>query len=61
MKSAVKLKGTPNNSNDKDEFWQVEVMLPFADLRINPRRKRAMSGVAIFTDLIAPKACPLNS
>jgi len=32
MKSAVKLKGTPNDSNDKDEFWQVEVMLPFVDL-----------------------------
>ncbi len=32
MKSAVTLKGTPNNSNDKDEFWQVEVMIPFADL-----------------------------
>jgi len=32
MKSAVKLKGTPNNSDDKDEFWQVEVMVPFADL-----------------------------
>jgi Carbohydrate-binding family 9 len=32
MRSAVKLKGTPNNSDDKDEFWQVEVRLPFADL-----------------------------
>ena len=32
MKSAVKLKGTPNDSNDKDEYWQVEVMIPFADL-----------------------------
>lgn len=32
MKSAVKLKGTPNNSADKDEFWQVEVMVPFSDL-----------------------------
>jgi hypothetical protein len=32
MRSAVKLKGTTNNSNDKDEFWQVEVMVPFADL-----------------------------
>jgi hypothetical protein len=32
MKSAVKLKGTPNNSDNKDEFWQVEVMVPFADL-----------------------------
>jgi hypothetical protein len=32
MRSAAKLKGTPNNSNDKDEFWQVEVRVPFADL-----------------------------
>ncbi len=32
MKSAVKLRGTPANSDDKDEFWQVEVMIPFADL-----------------------------
>jgi Domain of unknown function (DUF1083). len=32
MKSAVMLKGTANNSDDKDEFWQVEVMVPFADL-----------------------------
>ena len=32
MKSAVKLKGTVGNSNDKDELWQVEVVLPFADL-----------------------------
>src|SRR6266478_4729732 len=32
MKSAVKVKGTVGNSNDKDEMWQVEVALPFADL-----------------------------
>lgn len=32
MKSAVKLRGTPANSDDKDELWQVEVMIPFADL-----------------------------
>jgi hypothetical protein len=32
MKSAVKVKGTVGNSNDKDELWQVEVVLPFADL-----------------------------
>lgn len=32
MKSAVQRKGTPNNSEDKDEFWRVEVMIPFADL-----------------------------
>jgi len=40
MKSAVKLKGTVGNSSDKDEFWQVEVMLPFADLgQATPRPK----------------------
>jgi hypothetical protein len=32
MKSAVKLKGTPSNSGDKDEMWQAEVMIPFVDL-----------------------------
>ena len=32
MKSAVKLRGTPANSDDKDELWQVEVSIPFADL-----------------------------
>lgn len=32
MKSAVKLKGTASNSADRDEFWQVEVVIPFADL-----------------------------
>jgi len=32
MKSAVKLKGTPSDSSDKDELWQAEVMIPFADL-----------------------------
>ncbi len=32
MKSAVKLRGTPANSDDKDELWQVEVTIPFADL-----------------------------
>jgi hypothetical protein len=32
MKNAVKLKGTAGNSNDKDEMWQAEVMIPFADL-----------------------------
>ena len=40
MQSAVKLKGTVANSSDKDEFWQVEVMLPFADLgQATPRPK----------------------
>ena len=32
MKSAVKLQGTVNDSSDRDEFWQVEVMIPFSDL-----------------------------
>ena len=32
MKSAVKLKGTAADSSDRDEFWQVEVVIPFADL-----------------------------
>jgi hypothetical protein len=32
MTSAVKVIGTVNNSNDRDELWQVEVRLPFADL-----------------------------
>jgi hypothetical protein len=32
MKSAVKVVGTVSNSADKDEFWQVEVIVPFADL-----------------------------
>ena len=32
MTSAVKLKGTAANSSDRDEFWQVEVRIPFADL-----------------------------
>ena len=32
MTSAVKVKGTVANPNDKDEFWQAEVRIPFADL-----------------------------
>ena len=32
MKSAVRLKGTVGKSDDKDEWWQVEAMVPFADL-----------------------------
>ena len=32
MKSAVKVKGTVANASDKDELWQVEVRIPFADL-----------------------------
>lgn len=32
MRSAVKLKGTPANASDVDDFWQVEVVIPFRDL-----------------------------
>jgi hypothetical protein len=32
MKSAVRVKGTVANSADRDEQWQVEVAIPFADL-----------------------------
>ena len=32
LTNAVKVKGTINNSSDKDEYWQVEVRLPFSDL-----------------------------
>jgi cellulose/xylan binding protein with CBM9 domain len=32
MRSAVMVKGTVNNSSDTDKLWQVEVMIPFADL-----------------------------
>jgi hypothetical protein len=36
MRSAVKLKGTAANSSDTDDSWQVEVMIPFADLGYAP-------------------------
>jgi hypothetical protein len=40
MQSAVKLKGTPANSTDRDEQWQVEVVVPFSDLgQITPKPK----------------------
>ena len=32
MKSAVKVRGTVGDSRDRDEWWQVEVRIPFADL-----------------------------
>ncbi|MBI3851398.1 MAG: carbohydrate-binding family 9-like protein [Verrucomicrobia bacterium] len=32
LTNAVKVKGTVNNSSDRDQYWQVEVRLPFADL-----------------------------
>ena len=38
MTSAVKIKATVGNSSDKDEFWQVEVMIPFAALGQSPPR-----------------------
>jgi hypothetical protein len=31
MKSAVKVKGTVANSGDQDEYWRVEVVVPFSD------------------------------
>ena len=34
MSSAVKLKGKLNSSSEKDEFWQVEVRVPFSDLGV---------------------------
>lgn len=40
MKSAVKLKGTSGNASDRDEYWQVEVVIPFAELgRPTPKPK----------------------
>lgn len=40
MKSAVKLRGTAGNAADRDESWQVEVTIPFADLgQPTPRPK----------------------
>ena len=32
MRSAVKRKGTVSDSTDTDEYWQVEAVIPFADL-----------------------------
>lgn len=32
MKSAVQKKGTVSDSSDKDQYWQVEVSIPFSDL-----------------------------
>ena len=32
LKSAVTVKGTLNNYEDVDEYWQLEVAIPFADL-----------------------------
>lgn len=32
MRSAVKVRGTVGDSRDRDELWQVEVRVPFADL-----------------------------
>ena len=32
MRCAVKVNGTVGNSGDTDKLWQVEVMIPFADL-----------------------------
>jgi hypothetical protein len=40
MKSAVQLRGTAANSNDRDQHWQVEVMIPFADLNQAPPKPK---------------------
>jgi len=32
LKSAIMIKGTLNNSEDVDEYWQLEVAIPFAEL-----------------------------
>jgi hypothetical protein len=37
MRSAVRLKGTVGKASDVDESWQVEVVIPFADLGAAPR------------------------
>lgn len=34
MRSAVKLQGTVSDSSDRDQFWQVEVRIPFVDLHM---------------------------
>jgi hypothetical protein len=45
MASAVKVKGTVGNSNDQDEFWQVEVMIPFTALgQLTPKPKDVWRG-----------------
>jgi len=45
MKSAVLLKGTAANSNDRDELWQAEVMIPFADMGVAaPKAKSVWRG-----------------
>ncbi len=45
MASAVKVKGTVGNSSDKDEFWQVEIMIPFAALgQPTPRPRETWRG-----------------
>ena len=42
MKSGVKVRGTVGKSDDKDEMWQVEVMLPFADLGERSPKSKAI-------------------
>ena len=45
MTNAVKVKGTVGNSSDQDEFWQVEVMIPFAALgQSTPKPKDVWRG-----------------
>lgn len=42
MQSAVKVKGKINKTSDKDEFWQVEIRLPFADLGQPPPKPKEL-------------------
>ncbi len=37
LQSAVKIKGTINNSADKDEGWIAEIAIPLASLNFNPK------------------------
>jgi len=42
MKSAVQLKGTAGNSSDRDERWQAEMVIPFADLGVGTPKPKAV-------------------
>ncbi len=42
MRSAVTLKGTAGNSNDTDEMWQAEVIIPFVDLGEDTPKPKAI-------------------
>ena len=59
MKSAVKVRGKMNHSSDRDEFWQVEVRLPFADLG-QPTPKPKETWHANFYRIDRPKGLPVE-